>query len=82
MPGGRFKKQNMGHLVAGKNATNLKSHLEVHHSEQFDEFKNKEQEKKTLKRKQYDAGNYSNVILCITWIKSRRLTSCLLLTEN
>jgi len=40
------------HLVAGKNATNLKSHLEVHHSEQFKEFKEKEQEKKTsLKQK-------------------------------
>jgi len=36
-----------GHLVAGKNATNLKSHLEVHHSDQFKEFKLNEQEKKT-----------------------------------
>jgi len=24
-----------GHLVAGKNATNLKAHLSVHHSDQF-----------------------------------------------
>jgi len=38
--------------------------LEVHHSEQFKEFKEKEQKKKTsLKRKQYEAGNYSIVIL-------------------
>ena len=28
-----------GHLVVGKNATNLKSHLEVYHSDQFKEFK-------------------------------------------
>ena len=71
------------HPDAGKKATNLKSHLEVHHSEQFKEFKEKEQEKKTsLKRKQYEAGNYIIVILCITGIKSRQLTSCLLLTEN
>ena len=74
--------------LAGKNATNLKSHLEleVHHSEQFKEFKENEQEKKTaLKQNQYQAGNYFIVILCITWIKtykSRRLTSCLLLNEN
>ena len=53
------------------------------HSEQFKEFKEYEQKKKTsLKQKQYEAGKYSVVSLCITWIKSRRLTSCLLLTEN
>jgi len=36
-----------GHLVAGKNATNLKAHLSVHHSDQFKEFSEAEQEKKT-----------------------------------
>ena len=40
-----------GHLVAGKNATNLKSHLEVHHSEQFKEFMEDEREENIIKTK-------------------------------
>ena len=57
-------------LVAGKNASNLKSHLEVHHSEQFEKFKENEQDKKIpLNRKQDEAGNYSVVILYTTLIK-------------
>jgi len=41
--------------------------LEVHHSEQFKQFKENEQEKKTsLKRKQDEVGNYSILILCRT----------------
>ena len=45
------KGKTCGHLVAGKNATNFKLHLEVHHSEQFKELKESKQDKKaSLKR--------------------------------
>jgi len=44
-----------GHLVAGKIFSS-----EIIHTEQFKEFKEYEQKKKTLlKWKQYEAGNYS-----------------------
>jgi len=42
----------------------------------------RKKEEISQKQKQYEAANYSIVSLCITLIKSRRLTSCLLLTEN
>jgi len=45
-----------GHLVAGKNATNLKAHLSVHHSEQFKELSEAEQEKKTAIKRKLDAS--------------------------
>ena len=45
-----------GHLVAGKNATNLKAHLSlsVHHSDQFKEFSEAEQDRKTAVKRKLD----------------------------
>ena len=47
-----------GHLVAGKNATNLKSHLEVHHSEQFKRMKDDETKRESVKRKHVELGKF------------------------
>lgn len=50
-----------GHLIAGKNATNLKAHLHAHHSELYSQLLANENDKKTsLKRKHDDPGMYTN----------------------
>lgn len=46
-----WQRQNLWPSSGGKNATNFKLHLEVHHSEQFKELKESKQDKKaSLKR--------------------------------
>lgn len=60
-----------GHLVAGKNATNLKSHLEKHHSEVFKKMTENEHERRTsVKRKLDEPGerlcrNYVVIFLIV-----------------
>ena len=45
-----------GHLVAGKNATNLKSHMQVRHSELYEQLLINERDKKTSVKRKYDAS--------------------------
>jgi len=58
-------------LVAGKNATNLKSYLAKHHSEMFKKMTENEHERKTsVKRKLYELGKHH---LCHTYVLIVRL---------
>jgi predicted small metal-binding protein len=50
-----------GHMVAGKNATNLKAHLKVHHPELYKEIKENETEK--IKRNYDDLGKFAKLCL-------------------
>lgn len=51
------------HLVAGKNATNLKSHLQARHAEEFKKLMENKKEKKTTVKRKLDEKSKFAIIL-------------------